>query len=97
MNDPASISTVNTPLWDSLQRAVTRPFPTRAAHAQLIVGCTDARVYRQMGAIAYGAGLFARASTPESSARASTATTNASTSSRSRSPRTSGSTSPVTS
>jgi acetylornithine deacetylase/succinyl-diaminopimelate desuccinylase-like protein len=58
MNDPASISTVNTPLWDSLQRAVARPFPTARLTPQLIVGFTDARVYRQMGAIAYGAGLM---------------------------------------
>jgi acetylornithine deacetylase/succinyl-diaminopimelate desuccinylase-like protein len=58
INDPASISPVNTPLWDSLQRAVARPFPTSRLTPALIVGFTDARVYRQMGAVAYGAGLM---------------------------------------
>ena len=34
------------------------PFPTSRLTPQLIVGFTDARVYRQMGAVAYGAGLM---------------------------------------
>jgi acetylornithine deacetylase/succinyl-diaminopimelate desuccinylase-like protein len=58
MNDPASISRVDTPLWDALERAVARPFPTARLSPQFIVGFTDARVYREMGAVAYGAGLF---------------------------------------
>jgi acetylornithine deacetylase/succinyl-diaminopimelate desuccinylase-like protein len=58
MNDPATISPVNTPLWDSLQRAVAKPFPTSRLTHELVVGFTDARIYRQMGAVAYGAGLF---------------------------------------
>ncbi|MCP4084832.1 MAG: M20/M25/M40 family metallo-hydrolase [Actinomycetia bacterium] len=58
MDDPASISQINTPLWDSLQRAVTKPFPGSRLSPQFIVGFTDARVYRDMGAVAYGAGLF---------------------------------------
>lgn len=58
MNDPASISQIDTPLWDSLQRAVGKPFPSSRLDPQLIVGFTDARVFRNMGAIAYGAGLF---------------------------------------
>ena len=58
MNDSASISAIDTPLWDSLQRAVARPFPTARVTPQFIVGFTDARVYRQMGAVAYGAGLM---------------------------------------
>ena len=58
MNDPATISPIGTPLWDSLQRAVARPFPTSRLTPQLVVGFTDARIYRQMGAVAYGAGLF---------------------------------------
>ena len=58
MNDPASISAINTPLWDSLQRAVEKPFPAARLTPQLIVGFTDSRVYRQMGATAYGAGLM---------------------------------------
>ena len=58
MNDPATISRIDTPLWDSLSRAISRPFPTARPTPQLIVGFTDARVYRNMGAIAYGAGLM---------------------------------------
>ena len=58
MNDAASISRTDTPLWDSMQRAVNAPFPTATLSPQFIVGFTDARVYRDLGAIAYGAGLF---------------------------------------
>lgn len=58
MNDAASISRADTPLWDALQRAVNIPFPTARLSPQFIVGFTDARIYREMGAVAYGAGLF---------------------------------------
>ena len=58
MNDAASISRTDTPLWDSLQRAVNIPFPSARLNPQFIVGFTDARIYREMGAVAYGAGLF---------------------------------------
>jgi acetylornithine deacetylase/succinyl-diaminopimelate desuccinylase-like protein len=58
MNDPASISRVDTPLWTSLERAIGKPFPTSRATPELVVGFTDARIYRNMGAVAYGAGLF---------------------------------------
>jgi acetylornithine deacetylase/succinyl-diaminopimelate desuccinylase-like protein len=58
MNDAASISRTDTPLWDAIQRAVNRPFPTARLTPQFVVGFTDARVYREMGAVAYGAGLF---------------------------------------
>lgn len=58
MNDPASISRTDNPLWESLQKAVNRPFPSARLSPQMTVGFTDARVYRQMGAVAYGAGLF---------------------------------------
>ncbi|MGI9646035.1 MAG: M20/M25/M40 family metallo-hydrolase, partial [Ilumatobacteraceae bacterium] len=56
--DPASISRTDTPLWDSLQRAVNRPFPSARVSPQYIVGFTDSRIYREMGSVAYGAGLF---------------------------------------
>ncbi len=58
MNDPASSSRTDTPLWDALERAVTRPFPTARINPQFTVGFTDARVYREMGSVAYGAGLL---------------------------------------
>ena len=58
MNDPASISRSDTPLWDSLARSIAKPFPSARPTPQLVVGFTDSRIYRQMGAVAYGAGLF---------------------------------------
>lgn len=58
MNDPASISRSDTPLWDALARSIAKPFPTSRPTPQLVVGFTDSRIYRQMGAVAYGAGLF---------------------------------------
>jgi acetylornithine deacetylase/succinyl-diaminopimelate desuccinylase-like protein len=58
MDDPASISRVDNPLWNSLERALARPFPTARPAPQLEVGFTDARIYRNMGTVAYGAGLF---------------------------------------
>jgi acetylornithine deacetylase/succinyl-diaminopimelate desuccinylase-like protein len=58
MNDAASISRIDTPLWDALQRAVNVPFPTARLNPQFVVGFTDARIYREMGAVAYGAGLL---------------------------------------
>lgn len=58
MNDRASISRVDTPLWDSLQKAVNKPFPDARIRPGLSVGFTDARVHRELGAVAYGAGLL---------------------------------------
>ena len=58
LNDPASTSRIDTPLWDALQRSVQRQFPATSLLQQLSVGFTDARIYRQMGAVAYGAGLL---------------------------------------
>lgn len=55
---PSTISPSTTPLWDSMQRAVAKPFPTAEVAPHLIVGFTDSRVYREKGKIAYGAGLF---------------------------------------
>ena len=37
---------------------MTKPFPGARLSPQMTVGFTDARVYRSMGAVAYGAGLF---------------------------------------
>ena len=58
IDDPASSSRVDTPLWDSLERAITRPFPTARLNPQFIVGFTDSRIYREKGSVAYGAGLL---------------------------------------
>ena len=58
LDDAASTSRTDTALWDALGRAVARPFPTARLTPQLVVGFTDARIYRELGAVAYGAGLF---------------------------------------
>ena len=58
MNDPSSTSSTGTPLWDALARAVNEPFPSARLTPQMAVGFTDARIYRELGAVAYGAGLF---------------------------------------
>ena len=58
MNDRSTISPTDTALWDSLQKAVNRPFPDVSVQPGLTVGFTDARVHRDLGAISYGAGLL---------------------------------------
>ncbi|MCP3977047.1 MAG: M20/M25/M40 family metallo-hydrolase [bacterium] len=60
MNDRATISGTDNALFESLQRAVNNPFPEASLKAGLTVGFTDARVHRDLGAIAYGAGLFSQ-------------------------------------
>lgn len=40
---------------------ITRPFPSARPTPQLVVGFTESRIYRQMGAVAYGGGLFSPA------------------------------------
>ena len=58
MDDPASTSRTDTPLWDALQRAVNVPFADARLNPQFSVGFTDARIFRELGAVSYGAGLF---------------------------------------
>jgi acetylornithine deacetylase/succinyl-diaminopimelate desuccinylase-like protein len=58
IDDAATISPTSTPLWDSLQRSIARPFPSAQLLPSLTVGFTDARIYRELGAVAYGAGLL---------------------------------------
>jgi len=58
MNDRSTISQTETPLWDALSKAVVKPFPSARLTPQMSVGFTDARIYREMGAVAYGAGLL---------------------------------------
>lgn len=55
-----STSRHDTPLRDSLERAVGREFPTARLAPNLHMGFTDARVFRKRGVVAYGAGLFSR-------------------------------------
>lgn len=57
IDDPASTSRIDTPLWDALQRAVSTPFPDARLTPSFAAGFTDARIFRELGAVAYGAGL----------------------------------------
>ncbi len=58
-NDDASTeSPMDTPLWDSLARVTHRLLPEARPVPFLIVGATDARFFRRLGSVAYGAGLF---------------------------------------
>jgi len=54
----ASQSTTSTALWEALGAEAQIAFPGAQLIPGLIVGATDARVYREHGAVAYGAGLF---------------------------------------
>ena len=58
MNDASSISRTDNSLWDSIGAAVARPFPTAKLSPRMSVGFTDSRIYREMGAVAYGTGLM---------------------------------------
>ena len=53
-----STSPINTRLWDSIERAVEMRFSSLRLAPILHMGFTDARVYRERGSVAYGAGLF---------------------------------------
>ncbi|HIL46689.1 MAG TPA: M20/M25/M40 family metallo-hydrolase [Acidimicrobiia bacterium] len=61
INDASSASRIDTPLWESLNRAINKPFPSARLNPQFSVGFTDARVYREHGAVVYGAGLLSPA------------------------------------
>jgi acetylornithine deacetylase/succinyl-diaminopimelate desuccinylase-like protein len=58
--DAASASPIDTPLWDVLTRASARFYEDSQTVPMLIVGATDARFFRRLGATAYGYGLFSR-------------------------------------
>lgn len=58
IDDPASTSRIDTPLWDALQRAVEVPFPDARLNPTFGAGFTDSRIFRELGAVAYGAGLL---------------------------------------
>ena len=64
LEEPSTQSQIDTPLWDSMQKAVANPFPTSRIAPTISVGFTDARVHRDLGAVAYGAGLLSPALTP---------------------------------
>ena len=64
----ASVSPIDTPLWDVLGRVVAGHYPGARLLPRLIVGFTDAPYFREHGAVAYGFGLFSRSLTAEAMA-----------------------------
>ncbi|HEX2850133.1 MAG TPA: M20/M25/M40 family metallo-hydrolase [Acidimicrobiales bacterium] len=48
----------DTPLWDAIGRAVRRAYPDAILAPRLTAGGTDARFFRDKGAVAYGMALF---------------------------------------
>ena len=64
MNDESSLSRPDTVLWDVMQSAVNRPFPSSRLLPLISPGFTDARVHRELGAVAYGAGLLSPSVSP---------------------------------
>ena len=57
-DDLSTASPLDTPLWDSLQRATTSLLPEARPVPFMMVGATDARFFRRIGSTAYGYGLF---------------------------------------
>ena len=55
---PATASATETPLWDALERVARRAYPDATLLPRMTVGGTDARFWRESGAIAYGFGLL---------------------------------------
>jgi acetylornithine deacetylase/succinyl-diaminopimelate desuccinylase-like protein len=60
VHDASSSSPIETPLWDTLARTTSRFYDGSAIVPMLIVGATDARFFRRLGATAYGFGLFSQ-------------------------------------
>jgi acetylornithine deacetylase/succinyl-diaminopimelate desuccinylase-like protein len=58
VDDPATLSPADTPLWAALQRAADALAPEARCIPTLTSGATDARFYRRRGSTAYGFGLF---------------------------------------
>jgi acetylornithine deacetylase/succinyl-diaminopimelate desuccinylase-like protein len=59
LQDRASTqSPMHTPLWDALQRVVSKVYPDAALLPRLTAGGTDAVFFRNVGTTAYGFGLY---------------------------------------
>jgi acetylornithine deacetylase/succinyl-diaminopimelate desuccinylase-like protein len=54
----ATVSPIDTPLWDAMQRWVARLRPEASLVPALAAGASDARFFRQAGVTAYGFGLM---------------------------------------
>lgn len=58
VEEPASESPIDTPLWEALQRVTDGVAPGSTLVPFMTVGGTDARFFRRRGVPAYGFGLF---------------------------------------
>ena len=56
--DPATQSPIETPLFGAIERVTRRLVPEARLVPMLMIGGTDGRFFRRVGATAYGAGLF---------------------------------------
>lgn len=56
--DLSTTSPADTPLWAALERAASQAYPGSRLVPYLTVGATDARIFRRLGTVAYGFGLF---------------------------------------
>jgi acetylornithine deacetylase/succinyl-diaminopimelate desuccinylase-like protein len=56
----ATLSPVDTPLWHTLERVSEHFYAGSQIVPYLSVGATDARFFRDVGATAYGFGMFSR-------------------------------------
>ncbi|MBX9606137.1 MAG: M20/M25/M40 family metallo-hydrolase [Gammaproteobacteria bacterium] len=54
----ATLSPLDTPMWDALSRQLKVAYPAAEFLPQLLVGGTDARFFRDRGVVGYGTGLF---------------------------------------
>ena len=59
----STASPMVTPLWDSIARVVDKLTPGAGLVPRMTAGGTDARFFREKGAVAYGFGLFTSAMT----------------------------------
>jgi acetylornithine deacetylase/succinyl-diaminopimelate desuccinylase-like protein len=60
---PATASPMATPMWDAIGRVVGKLRPGTGLVPRMTAGGTDARFFRERGAVAYGFGLFTPAMT----------------------------------
>ncbi len=58
VDHPATISPLDTPMWEALSRQLKVAYPAAEFLPQLLVGGTDARFFRDRGVVGYGTGLF---------------------------------------
>ena len=57
-DDPSTLSPIETPLWDTLERVTGTLVPSSALVPFMMVGGTDNRFFRRAGSVGYGFALF---------------------------------------